>query len=186
MSDERVREAERRWRRTGLVEDEVRWLVERLRVGEVHELGVAVAAWCGHAAAARLLAEQGRALEPPADAGAWLDGVPAPRRALYEAASFGLDRAREGMPPWDFVRSRPLTVVAVALVRCRTGLPFGAARQALREESATVVGALLALERGRRWASPHHVPGPELDELAARVRPRLLDLALGGSASDLA
>lgn len=35
MSDERLRELERRWKETGAVEDEAAWLVERIRVGEI-------------------------------------------------------------------------------------------------------------------------------------------------------
>jgi hypothetical protein len=184
--DERVREAERRWRRTSLAEDEARWLVERLRTGEVREIGLAVAAWCGHVAAARALAEHGRVLEPPADARAWFDGVPAPRRALYEVASLDWGSGREPMPSWDFVRSRPLEVVATALVQYASALPIGDVLRALRSESASVRGVLDAMDRARRWGSSHPVPGPSLETIAAHVRARLLALALGGSASELA
>jgi hypothetical protein len=35
MSDERLRELERRWKETGSVEDEAKYLAERVRVGDL-------------------------------------------------------------------------------------------------------------------------------------------------------
>jgi hypothetical protein len=48
MSDERLREAERKWRETGAVEDEARYLLERVRVGDLTQERLE---YCGHPAA---------------------------------------------------------------------------------------------------------------------------------------
>lgn len=55
MSDERLREAERRWRETGAVEDEARYLLERVRAGDLAPERLELAARCGHRSAARAL-----------------------------------------------------------------------------------------------------------------------------------
>lgn len=73
VSDERLREAERRWRATGSVEDEVRLLYERLRVGDLRHEQVALAAHCG-SQAAQVVAEV-QAAEPGTES--WLEGVEA-------------------------------------------------------------------------------------------------------------
>jgi len=48
MSDANLRELERRWRETGSVEDEAAWLLQRLRVGELDEERLRLAAYCSH------------------------------------------------------------------------------------------------------------------------------------------
>jgi hypothetical protein len=48
MSDERLREAERKWRETGSVDDEARYLLERVRVGDLTEGRVRLAALSGN------------------------------------------------------------------------------------------------------------------------------------------
>lgn len=48
MSDCRLRELERRWRETGSVEDEAAYLRERVRVGNLTEEKLELAAYCGH------------------------------------------------------------------------------------------------------------------------------------------
>lgn len=53
MRAEAVREAERRWRASGSLEDEVSFLVARRRAGELTEERLRLAAHCGHPAAAR-------------------------------------------------------------------------------------------------------------------------------------
>lgn len=50
MSDSRLRDAERRWRDSGRVEDEAAWLRERARVGELDEGRLRLAALVGHPA----------------------------------------------------------------------------------------------------------------------------------------
>ena len=51
MSDERLRELERRWKETGSVEDEAAWLSERVRAGELTEERLRLAAALGQPAA---------------------------------------------------------------------------------------------------------------------------------------
>lgn len=48
MSDERLRELERRWEETGAVEDEAAYLLERVRAGELTLRRLGLAAYCGH------------------------------------------------------------------------------------------------------------------------------------------
>lgn len=57
MSDQRVRELERRWRETGAVVDRAAWLRERLRAGELEPARVELAAWVGDEAAQALVPE---------------------------------------------------------------------------------------------------------------------------------
>lgn len=61
MSDERLREAERRWRESGSVEDEAGYLLERVRAGTLSQPHVEIAALCGSEAAAAISAH----LAPP-------------------------------------------------------------------------------------------------------------------------
>lgn len=51
MSDERLRDLERRWQATGTVEDEAAYLAEQVRQGEVPEQRLHLAAYCGQPAA---------------------------------------------------------------------------------------------------------------------------------------
>lgn len=73
MSDQSLRDAERRWAETGSVDDEVRVLVERVRHGMLLRERLEFAAACGHEAAARAL----HALSPaPASVvSRWMRGV---------------------------------------------------------------------------------------------------------------
>jgi hypothetical protein len=52
MTDERLRELERRWKESGSVEDEAAYLLERVRVGDLDQERLQLAAYCGHSAAA--------------------------------------------------------------------------------------------------------------------------------------
>jgi hypothetical protein len=52
VGDDRLRALERRFRETGAVADEAAWLGERVRAGALARERVAIAGWCGHAAAA--------------------------------------------------------------------------------------------------------------------------------------
>lgn len=51
MSDERLRELERRFKETGSVEDEAAWLGERVRIGDLDEKRLRLAGYLGHPAA---------------------------------------------------------------------------------------------------------------------------------------
>tara|TARA_R110002072_G_scaffold47901_1_gene131238 strand:- start:2189 stop:2989 length:801 start_codon:yes stop_codon:yes gene_type:complete len=48
MSDEKLRELERRWKETGAVEDEAAFLLERVRAGELTQERLELAAYCRH------------------------------------------------------------------------------------------------------------------------------------------
>ena len=48
MSDQKLRDLERRWRETGSVEDEAAYLRERVRVGDLTQERLELAAYCGH------------------------------------------------------------------------------------------------------------------------------------------
>lgn len=58
MSDERVRELERRWRESGTVEDEAAYLRERVRVGDLSQERLELAALVGHKAAVDVVGEE--------------------------------------------------------------------------------------------------------------------------------
>jgi hypothetical protein len=62
MSDERLREAERRWKESGSVEEEARYLLERVRVGDLTRDRLEFAAYLGHVGAVQALAP--RDVEP--------------------------------------------------------------------------------------------------------------------------
>lgn len=80
MSDERLREQERRWLETRSVEDEAAYLVERARVGAVSRARLRAAAVAGSAAAAR--ATDTTPGPAPTRPGSWL------RRRLDRFADF--------------------------------------------------------------------------------------------------
>lgn len=75
MSDERLRDLERRWKETGSVEDEAAWITERMRVGMLAQDRVELAAYCGHQAARKALGRD--ACETPEDLEEWIRGLPA-------------------------------------------------------------------------------------------------------------
>ena len=58
MSDQKLRELERRWRETGSVEDEAAYLRERVRVGDLTQERLELAAYLGHAAACNALGRE--------------------------------------------------------------------------------------------------------------------------------
>ncbi len=58
MSDERLRELERRWRETGDIEDEGRVLLERVRTGTLDASRLKMAADCGYPAACAALGQE--------------------------------------------------------------------------------------------------------------------------------
>ncbi|MBX3467141.1 MAG: hypothetical protein KF878_09625 [Planctomycetes bacterium] len=55
MSDGKLRELERRWRKTGSPDDEAAYLLERVRVGDLSRERLELAAYCGHEASTRAL-----------------------------------------------------------------------------------------------------------------------------------
>ena len=53
MSDQKLRELERRWKETGSPDDEAAYLLERVRVGNLTQERLELAAYCGHEGARR-------------------------------------------------------------------------------------------------------------------------------------
>ena len=90
MSDARLRELERRWRETGAVDDEVAFLQERLRVGELELRAVEIAAYLEDGASGRLVE-----VRP-------FRGLPLGLTEYGRApcARLLLELAREGVPAW--------------------------------------------------------------------------------------
>ena len=70
MSDEKLRAAERRWKESGAAEDEAAFLLERVRVGDLTQERLELAAYCGHEGAA--LAAPGIGESDPAQ---WAEGL---------------------------------------------------------------------------------------------------------------
>ncbi|MDC3379526.1 hypothetical protein OAX78_04520 [Planctomycetota bacterium] len=58
MSDERLRELERRWKETQAVEDEAAYLLERVRAGDLEQEKLELAAYCGHEGAQAAIGEE--------------------------------------------------------------------------------------------------------------------------------
>jgi hypothetical protein len=128
VSDERLREAERRWRASAAVEDEVALLRERLRVGQLDESRLRLAAGLEHPAASVLapapqvlvalverrtrtvLGERSTRWDVrPAARARWTFGEEALRRACASAA-------RCGLRAWEtFVAGRSEPPVALDL-----------------------------------------------------------------------
>jgi len=83
MSDERLRELERRWRDSGDPGDEARYLGARLRAGGLERRALALAAFLGHPAARAVLSEEA------------VERLPA---ALFRPDPLALASAPEGLP----------------------------------------------------------------------------------------
>lgn len=85
MSDQRLRELERRFRASGDAQDEAAWLAERLRVEPGLRERLGAAACVGHSAAQALVGAQ---VAPVHDQGLiWIDALAAQGRAPLVAAS---------------------------------------------------------------------------------------------------
>lgn len=72
MTDERLRELERRWKETGSVEDEAAYLLEQVRVGHLDQEKLELAAYCGYEPARLALRDD--TATGIADLEAWLGG----------------------------------------------------------------------------------------------------------------
>lgn len=95
MSDLDLRELERRWRASGSPDDEARWLVGRVRRGELDVNRLELAACCDRAAAAQALRAIGLTPSPTSwvtDVRRWGDDVCV--RATLAAA-------RRALPTWE-------------------------------------------------------------------------------------
>jgi hypothetical protein len=70
MTDQKLRDLERRWKETGAPDDEAAYLLERVRVGDLTRERLELAAYCGHEGA-RAGAGEGA---PPHDFVQWIEG----------------------------------------------------------------------------------------------------------------
>jgi hypothetical protein len=94
MTDERLRDLERRWKETGSVEDEAAWLKERVRAGDFPPTRLELAAYCGYEAARRAVATQN---DPP-DLVEWVGGFARFGNDVSARAAVAI--AREVFPVW--------------------------------------------------------------------------------------
>lgn len=97
MSDERLRELERHWKETGAVEDHAAYLLERLRVGDLEQEKLELAAYCGHEGAVAALGTQ--APEVPTDFRLWVlgllaQGYPTSAHVCVAVARLALDQGK--------------------------------------------------------------------------------------------
>lgn len=166
MSDSQLRELERRWRETGSVEDEARYLLERVRVGDLEQEKLELAAYCGYRGA---LGAMGTRIEPEVS----LDGLIAQASRLpmaLFALGFGVVSAYAARSE---VRESQVTTV---LRRCLAwlsaptlDLASKAYRTPLNHWSSNSAQAAYELRRAIRL-----VPDPELRKVhVSKVRAAL-------------
>lgn len=134
MSDQQLRELERRWRETGALEHEVALLRARVRAGALSPEQVELAAWCGHPGAREALAWEG---------GPGL-AVRLPRRHLAEDESWAAELARRAGREG----------VACALAAAARHSSWWAAEELLEVSRRRVQPAVRALEAWLRRPSP--------------------------------
>lgn len=152
MSDERLRQAERLFQETGSVEDEARYLLERVRAGSLNRERLELAAYCGHEASK--LAVGGQEPEIAAGGGweaqrdqatAWLLAVPRPfsRRVA-------LICARLVSPAWEeFFPESPVSPASV--LHLADALLDGTDAAAVEERLQREIAALEAEEVRRGY-----------------------------------
>ena len=92
--DEKLRDLERRFRQTGSPDDEAAWLLERVRVGDLTQERLELAAYCGHEGARRAVGQCG-----PEGALAWAQGLARWGRAPCSAAALAC--ARDVCSYWE-------------------------------------------------------------------------------------
>ena len=97
MSDQKLRELECRWRETGSVEDEAAYLRQRVRVGDLTQERLELAAYCGHegASAATNLGPPRLGLE------GWACGLSAFGQAVSVRALVALGRLQ--LATWELL-----------------------------------------------------------------------------------
>ncbi|MEZ6184447.1 MAG: hypothetical protein R3F62_05465 [Planctomycetota bacterium] len=86
MSDSRLQDLERAWQASRSREDEVLYLGERVRAGELTEASLELAAYCGHEAAVSLLGRSGA----PSDTEGWITGLAGFEPSWVVPAAFSL------------------------------------------------------------------------------------------------
>lgn len=142
MSDARLRDAERRWRETRQVEDEARWLHERVRAGQLDPERLELAAGVGHPAARAALGL------PEAE----LEGVVELVRGWSRPALLA------GLLAWaeQHAAEQPVCLPLVRELRAAAARP-----------ADDVDGALAAGEAAARLAVEQHVEAQDFEQAAA-------------------
>ena len=105
MSDTKLRELERRWKETGAVEDEAAYLLERVRVGDLTQERLELAAYCGHEGARNCITLRSARREP-IDHRAWVDGLD--RLSHDGALVFSAALAVEALRWWEVHHGRQI------------------------------------------------------------------------------
>jgi hypothetical protein len=139
VSDERLRELERRWKETGAVEDGAAWLRERVRVGDLTQERLELAAHCGHQAATTLTRGNPEALSLQE----WLGTFPDGGDGAVTRLKIGL--ARAALPIWEASQPndhRPHAAIRAAegwvLCPCADHLAIGEGAAQACEPEATL------------------------------------------------
>ncbi|MDC3379462.1 hypothetical protein OAX78_04190 [Planctomycetota bacterium] len=144
MSDERLRELERRWKETQAVEDEAAYLLERVRVGDLEQEKLELAAYCGDGAAKAALGGSG----PIPTLDEWIQGVFAKcsdegeRNAVDRRVGATLARLACSLPRHDLVGEH----VANFCIAMERWVAFGEAGNADRANQARLRAAKLAAD----------------------------------------
>lgn len=176
MTDERLRETERRWRERPSVELLERYLGERLRAGTISRERVAIAAYCGEEAAVGI-------------AGAQLvdETIPPFTLSMLSESELPLERFARGLAAWGSVV--PLAILAITSIRehesewsisaaaedVRAGL--GLATSTLRTPSESAIREARALSDAL-YTEPDGTPAEPLGTPAADWR-RAMSMTLG-------
>ncbi len=157
MSDEKLRELERRFKETGSVEDEAVWLKERVRVGDLTQERLELAAALGAVSAALAMDEPRQ--EPPEDRAALMS-------ILRESGDGALARgaiavARAVLPAWISAwpeDDRPVKAIeaAEAWLDCPCDKHAEESRVAGTEVYRTVGGGGAPLAAGYAARAAHH------------------------------
>jgi hypothetical protein len=116
VSDEHLRELERRSKETGSPEDEAAWIRERVRIGELARERVELAAYCGHAGAR--LVSVGQVV--PTVSADWLQGLYRWGETTYARATLACSRSLLPAPseqPYAQTLQQAMAA-AEALLRC--------------------------------------------------------------------
>lgn len=159
MTDQRLRELERRAREGGSPEDAARWLLMRERAGELPRERLELLVWLGHAPAVAALA--GQPLHVPRELESWVRGLE--RWGPEAAVRAALAAARLLLPLWSARHPQdPRLAEALAAAERWTIDPGPAAAEAARAAADACHGVLLELER----AQP---AGPALERELARA-----------------
>lgn len=170
MADERLRGLERRWKETGFVEDHAAYLHERVRIGDLSQERLELAAYLGDPASTRAIAEEDRPEVLTAD------DLPGYRTRLGQAH---LDKGYlEDVAEWwgqDFCMRFAVAAATHAAQRWEERRPSGVqALRVARECISEAEGWILepTWDRGFQFKR-----GPEGDNNLARAAGGLLSIA---------